>query len=132
MISVGNLNIPTAGTYTFGTTSDDGSMMFIYNNGAWQTVVNNNNFQGFTQIVGQITLTSGLHPIEIAYYEGGGGYFIERPGRGGKFGQPAKSERQQQYQQHRAVDARLAVFDRSERARPPVLDLHGFGHGPDV
>ena len=66
----GLFNAQTAGTYTFDTASDDGSMLFIDGN----VVVNNNNFQGVTTVTASVSLTAGLHNIVIAYYQGGGGY----------------------------------------------------------
>ena len=51
--------------------------------GTWQTVVNNNYSQGYTQRTGQIALTAGQYPIEIAYYEGGGGYLVSAQGQAG-------------------------------------------------
>ncbi len=77
VISTGYINIPSTGQYTFATSSDDGSMMFINVGGTWQTVASNNFFQGVVQRSnGAISLTQGVYPIEIAYYEGGGGYFM--------------------------------------------------------
>ena len=66
----GKLHISTPGTYTFNTSSDDGSMLFI--NG--QVVVTNNFFQGVTTRSGSIALGVGMHDIVIAYNQGGGGY----------------------------------------------------------
>ncbi|MDB6155519.1 MAG: Extracellular serine protease precursor, partial [Chthoniobacteraceae bacterium] len=66
----GLLNIGTAGLYTFNTSSDDGSMLFIDG----QTVVNNNFSQGVTTRTGTITLSAGYHNIAVGYYEGGGGF----------------------------------------------------------
>jgi autotransporter-associated beta strand protein len=66
----GKLHISTPGTYTFNTSSDDGSMLFI--NG--QVVVTNNFFQGVTTRSGSIALGAGMHDIVIAYNQGGGGY----------------------------------------------------------
>ena len=65
----GRIFVPTDGVYTFGTTSDDGSMLFI--DGA--TVVSNNFYQGMTRREGSVTLTAGYHDIDIGFYEGGGG-----------------------------------------------------------
>ena len=65
----GKIQITTAGTYTFTTRSDDGSVLFI--NG--QRIVNNNNFQGMTNRNGSIFLDPGMHDISIGGYEGGGG-----------------------------------------------------------
>ena len=79
----GQINITTAGTYTFGTNSDDGSMIWIDGN----TVVGSNYFQGennppntwpplpqYQQATGTVTLTAGEHQISIGYYQGSGGY----------------------------------------------------------
>lgn len=66
----GKVNIGAAGTYTFNTSSDDGSMLFIDG----QTVVANNFFQGVTTRTGAIALTAGMHDIVIAFNQGGGGY----------------------------------------------------------
>ena len=64
----GKIVITTAGAYTFATSSDDGSMLYI--NGA--AVVSNNAYQGLTRRTGTVSLTPGLHDIDIGYYEGGG------------------------------------------------------------
>lgn len=60
----GVINITTAGTYTFSTTSDDGSMLWIDG----QLVVNNDGVHGFIEKSGQITLAPGQHTIEISYF----------------------------------------------------------------
>ncbi len=69
-VYTGTFNAPTAGTYTFDTDSDDGSMLFIDGN----VVVNNNAFQGLTEQSGTVSLTQGPHSIVIAYYQGGGAF----------------------------------------------------------
>ena len=66
----GKVNITAAGTYTFNTSSDDGSMLFIDG----QAVVTNNFDQPVTTRTGSIALTAGMHDIVIAYNQGGGGY----------------------------------------------------------
>ena len=65
----GYIVAPVAGNYTFGTSSDDGSMLFLDG----QTVVNNNFYQGTTRRTGTVFLTPGAHAIDIGFYEGGGG-----------------------------------------------------------
>lgn len=67
----GMINITNAGSYTFATGSDDGSMVWIDG----QLIVNNNHFQGFSfpQVSGAITLAPGRHNIVVGFYEGGGG-----------------------------------------------------------
>ena len=68
----GFITIPTTGTYTFFTASDDGSMLSI--NG---TIVVNNNFdQGTTTRSGIITLAAGVYPITVTYHQGGGGFAL--------------------------------------------------------
>ncbi|MGA2033335.1 MAG: PA14 domain-containing protein, partial [Thermoguttaceae bacterium] len=71
-IFTGYINIPTTGTYTFSTQSDDGSVLFLDNNNT--PVVNNNFYQGMrTQASTAQSLAAGNHPITIAYYQGMGG-----------------------------------------------------------
>ena len=71
----GMIDIPSSGTYTFGTGSDDGSMVWIDGT----QVVSNNVFQGFSynNQTGTITLGAGMHNIVIGYYQGTGGYALE-------------------------------------------------------
>jgi autotransporter-associated beta strand protein len=58
------------GTYEFDTASDDGSTLILDGS----LVVNNNFAQTITTRTGAVNLTAGPHQIEIAYYNGGGGY----------------------------------------------------------
>jgi len=64
----GKFRAATAGTYTFATTSDDGSVLYMDGT----LVVNNNFSQGATTRSGSITLETGLHDIVIGYFQGGG------------------------------------------------------------
>jgi DNA-binding beta-propeller fold protein YncE len=64
----GKLAIPTAGVYTIGTRSDDGSFVFIDG----QLVVDNGGSHGAEDRSGQITLAQGFHDIEVRYNELGG------------------------------------------------------------
>jgi hypothetical protein len=57
-----------AGTYTFQTASDDGSMLWIDGT----NVVFNNYFQAVTLRTGTIGLDAGVHTIQIAFYQGTG------------------------------------------------------------
>nr|BFF40614.1 hypothetical protein BACY1_24190 [Tenacibaculum mesophilum] len=61
----GLLRIDTDGAYTFYTTSDDGSKLFI--NGI--EVVDNDGPHGSQTRSGQITLKSGVHELEVLFYE---------------------------------------------------------------
>ncbi len=64
----GKIVVNGAGLYTFATASDDGSMLYIDG----KTVVANNFYQGTTRRTGTVSLSPGLHDIEIGFYEGGG------------------------------------------------------------
>jgi hypothetical protein len=70
----GVIRIPKSGTWTFYTTSDDASELFI-NGYKWSDVVVNNNFQqGLTQRSGKITLAAGTYPFYVSYEQSGGGF----------------------------------------------------------
>ena len=64
----GYINIPTAGSYTFYTKSDDGSTLSI--NG--REVVSNNGKHTPEEKSGTIELTAGFHPIKVLYFEATG------------------------------------------------------------
>jgi len=69
----GFINVPTAGTYTFGGNSDDGLIIKIDNT----TVVNAWFDSGGAFKTGTpITLAAGVVPVEIWYYENGGGQSV--------------------------------------------------------
>jgi Ca2+-binding RTX toxin-like protein len=63
------LTVTTGGDYTFTTTSDDGSKLFV--NGI--EVVDNDGHHAAVTESGTITLPPGQHTIEIVYYENNGG-----------------------------------------------------------
>jgi predicted esterase len=69
----GSISIPTSGDYTFYTSSDDGSNLYIDGFDAAHQVVNNNYLQGPTERHGTITLSAGVHPIYITFFQHGGG-----------------------------------------------------------
>ncbi|MHC4751678.1 MAG: PA14 domain-containing protein, partial [Planctomycetota bacterium] len=69
----GQISITTAGDYTFYTTSDDGSKLYI--NGTM--VVDNDSTHGMEEQQGTIPLTAGMHTIEVTMFEAGGGQGLE-------------------------------------------------------
>ncbi|MFY7886158.1 MAG: LamG-like jellyroll fold domain-containing protein, partial [Dolichospermum sp.] len=69
----GKISIPTSGTYTFYTTSDDGSNLLIDGS----VVVNNDFLQPPTERNGSVYLTAGLHDFEVNFYEYGGGEYLQ-------------------------------------------------------
>ena len=84
----GQFDATTAGTYGFGTTSDDGSVIYIDG-----VLVDNNAYaQGSTFRSGTVPLTAGLHNIAIAYNQGTGNLVFDAeyqpPGAGSFTGPP--------------------------------------------
>ncbi|MEM7279577.1 MAG: PA14 domain-containing protein, partial [Pseudomonadota bacterium] len=65
----GTVTASVAGQYTFYTTSDDGSQLFIDGT----LVVDNDGLHAPQQQSGQITLTAGTHDIVVTFFEQGGG-----------------------------------------------------------
>ena len=71
------INITVPGVYTFFTTSDDGSALYIDGTDAAHMVVNNNFLQAPTERSGTINLTAGLHSLRVAFFQSGGGQDLE-------------------------------------------------------
>lgn len=69
----GYINIPATGSYTFYTTSDDGSKLYIDAFTETKLVVNNDYTQSATERSGTVTLTQGVHPIYITFFQKDGG-----------------------------------------------------------
>jgi glucose/arabinose dehydrogenase len=67
--ALANLTAPAEGTYTFRLTSDDGSKLWIGNT----LVVDHDGLHGAEPKDGTITLTAGVHPLRVEYFERGGG-----------------------------------------------------------
>ncbi|MEM7134023.1 MAG: putative Ig domain-containing protein [Chloroflexota bacterium] len=69
----GTLNVPSNGTYTFFTRSDDGSKLWIND----QLVVSNDGTHGMVEKSGTISLSAGQHNIRVDYFERAGGQGLE-------------------------------------------------------
>ncbi|MEV0733121.1 family 16 glycoside hydrolase [Polymorphospora sp. NPDC050346] len=67
--ALGHIHIPTAGSYTFRLTSDDGSRLYIDE----AVVVDHDGLHGATSKDGSVTLTEGHHALRVEYFEAGGG-----------------------------------------------------------
>ncbi len=76
----GYINIPSDGQYTFYTSSDDGSSIYIDNN----LIVINDGLHGMTEKSGSIGLKAGQHTIKVAFFqkEGGVGLQVSYEGSG--------------------------------------------------
>ena len=76
----GKVRITEPGRYSFGTRSDDNSMLFI--NG--KVIVSSNMPQAPTTRSGAVELAQGVHDIDILFCQQGGGHYmdvlIQRPG----------------------------------------------------
>ncbi|MEV4481638.1 family 16 glycoside hydrolase [Micromonospora coxensis] len=70
---LGNINVTTAGSYTFRLTSDDGSKLTVDNS----VVINHDGLHGSTPPKeGTVNLTAGAHPFRIDHFERTGGQQI--------------------------------------------------------
>ena len=65
----GFIRVPRKGIYTFFLTSDDGSSLQIDG----QMVVDNDGYHSMLERQGQVALHRGWHPLEVRYFQGGGG-----------------------------------------------------------
>jgi len=71
----GTLYVPVSGNYTLGTSSDDGSKLFLdipYDFTATPTI-NNDGSHGMVNVEATKYLAAGPHKFSIAYFQGGGG-----------------------------------------------------------
>lgn len=68
----GFIHISRAGLYTFSTTSDDGSRLYIGD----RLVVENDGLHAPQQSAGHVYLKAGLFPLRIEFFENSGGQFL--------------------------------------------------------
>lgn len=69
LVFEGRLRIEQPGEYTFYTTSDDGSHLFVDG----EEVVDNGGYHGMETESGTWELPVGVHPVRLHFYQGGGG-----------------------------------------------------------
>ncbi|MGC5561841.1 ricin-type beta-trefoil lectin domain protein [Streptomyces sp. FR-108] len=67
--TIANLNVPTAGTYTFRLTTDDGSRLLVDD----QLVISHDGLHGAEPKDGNVVLTAGYHSVRIDHFEKDGG-----------------------------------------------------------
>ncbi|MEJ7768668.1 MAG: PA14 domain-containing protein [Chitinophagaceae bacterium] len=67
----GYIDLPTTGTYTFETVSDDGSKIYFYMpySATDSSLVDNGGVHFFYPATGTITASAGRYPISITYFE---------------------------------------------------------------
>jgi DNA-binding beta-propeller fold protein YncE/4-amino-4-deoxy-L-arabinose transferase-like glycosyltransferase len=70
---LGKIYVPASGLYTLGTTSDDGSYLYVDG----RLVVDNGGHHGDVYVEGQIELGEGFHDLRLLYFQDGGGRKIE-------------------------------------------------------
>ena len=71
-VLTGFLDVKEAGQYDFWTESDDGSMLWIDN----AMVVDNHGLHGPEKKTGTVSLSKGIHPILVQFFEAGGGALL--------------------------------------------------------
>ena len=65
----GAIHIDRPGEYIFYTTSDDGSRLYVGDD----LVVDNDGRHGMAEKSGSLDLPTGMHPVVVTYFDGGGG-----------------------------------------------------------
>ena len=83
-VFTGWVQVDTAGDWTFGTESDDGSKLYI----GEETVVFNDGLHGMQERTGTIGLEAGWHAIRVEFFErgGGAGIIVRASGPGTSYG----------------------------------------------
>ena len=71
--ATGTILIPSSGTWSFGTNSDDGVRLWVDG----QVVINDDSLHAPANRFGQTNLTAGPHSIELVFFERGGGAEVE-------------------------------------------------------
>lgn len=69
----GYVEVPTDGTYTFTTNSDDGSKLFI----GTTEIVNNDGLHGAVEKSGTLGLKAGKHAFKVVFFESTGGEVLQ-------------------------------------------------------
>lgn len=64
----GLVEVPSAGTWRFALSSDDGSQLLVHD----RLVVDNDGLHADRQVEGSIELEAGLHPLRVLFFEKGG------------------------------------------------------------
>ncbi len=75
---IASIRVPKSGGYTFYTSSDDGSRLYIDK----KLVVNNDGLHGTAEAKGRIRLEAGLHEIIVTFFENGGSDALKVEWRG--------------------------------------------------
>lgn len=68
-----SLNIPATGSYEFRLISDDGSKLWI----GETLVINHDGLHAATPMDGSVTLSAGLHPLKLRFFQSGGGFALK-------------------------------------------------------
>ncbi len=68
-----SLNIPTSGLHDFRLSSDDGSELWI----GETLVIDHDGLHAATAMNGSVTLSAGLHPLKLRYFQNGGGFALK-------------------------------------------------------
>lgn len=72
-VYTGVIQLPTTGSYTFFTSSDDGSRLYLNNT----LLVDNDGLHGTQERNGTRTMNAGYYPIRVEFFEQGGGEVLE-------------------------------------------------------
>ena len=69
LLMIGAVKVKKAGNYIFYCGSNDGSQLYMDNN----LLIDNDGYHGYIERSGNIFLQTGIHLIEVRYFQMGGG-----------------------------------------------------------
>ena len=85
LLMIGAVRIKKAGNYILYCGSNDGSQLFIDN----QLLIDNDGYHGYIEKSGNIFLQTGIHLLEVRYFQMGGGRDLKVFWEGEDFGRNA-------------------------------------------
>jgi PA14 domain/Chitobiase/beta-hexosaminidase C-terminal domain len=90
LVFQGFVDVPEDGIWAFFLASDDGSRLWLGD----ELVVDDDGLHGRVEVMGEIGLKRGWHPVRVEYFDAGGGSALELAWRGPKVGKgPLPAER---------------------------------------
>ena len=126
------LQVNTAGSYTFYTNTDDGSKLYVNDQG----VVNNDGLRPPVEKSGSLTLPVGKHKLVVHYFEGYGGQLLEVKYAGPGISKQTIPDNLLFLQGDDTPPTQPTVRaqagnDRSVSVNASPVTLSGFGQGPN-
>lgn len=82
LLMIGYVQARQAGYYIFHCGSNDGSQLYIDN----ELLIDNDGYHGYEEVAGRIYLDSGMHQVQVRYFQKGGAQHLKVSWQGSDFG----------------------------------------------